>query len=100
MGEKRVDKKMRPGSTIFWDYIFLDKIIIILINLRSTWGQSFTNSAEQMNVLYSAEQKSQPLGSQALPDTPLFSDVAGKFIWYWCFYLHWSWELVSPVCGI
>ena len=35
------------------------------MNLRSRCGQSSTNLAQQMNVLYSAEQKGQPLGSQA-----------------------------------
>ena len=36
------------------------------MNVRSRCGQSFTNLAQQMNVLYSAEQKGRPLGSQAL----------------------------------
>jgi hypothetical protein len=46
---------------------FLEQIIFfLLINLRSRCGQSFTNLARQMNVLYSAEQKGRPLGSQAL----------------------------------
>ena len=31
-------------------------------------GQSLNNLAQQMNVLYSDEQKRQPLGSQALTD--------------------------------
>ena len=38
----------------------------IQINLRSRCGQSFTDFAQQMNVLYSAEQKGRPLCSQAL----------------------------------
>ena len=38
----------------------------IKINSRSRCGQCFTNLAQQMNVLYPAEQKGWPLGSQAL----------------------------------
>ena len=38
--------------------IFLGKkIFFFLINLRSSCGQTFINLAQQMNVLYSAEQK-------------------------------------------
>ena len=47
-------------------YFFGKKIFYIQINLISRCGQSFTNLAQQMNVLYSAEQKGRPLGSQAL----------------------------------
>ena len=42
------------------------KIFILWINSRSRCGPSFTNIAQQMNVLYSAEQKYWPLHSQAL----------------------------------
>ena len=34
------------------------------------FGQSFTNLAQQMNVLYSDEQKGRPLDSQALDSPP------------------------------
>ena len=38
------------------------------MNFRSKFGQSFTKLAQQMDVLYLAEKKCQPLGSQALTD--------------------------------
>ena len=52
----------------FVDAIFTYLRYIFFLNkyLRSKCGQSFTNLAQQMNVLYSAEKKGRPLGSQAL----------------------------------
>ena len=47
-------------------------------------GQSFTNLAQEINVLYSIEQKERPLGSQALAPAPLTSPMAGwpeNFLW-------------------
>ena len=49
-------------------------------------GQCFTNLVQQMNVLYSAEQKGQPLGSQALMlGNPSLNNRAliGWNVWLW-----------------
>ena len=48
---------------LFMTIFFLNKIFLLQLLLRFRYGQSFTNSAQQINVLYSTEYTGLPLGS-------------------------------------
>ena len=86
-----------PNSqfSLFRIEFFLKKVFLILINLWSRFRQSFTNLAQEMNVLYSAEQKGWPLGSQALVVTDIRHCHRSSY-WLLITSHDFSWHLHSP----